>query len=266
VDFSTIFGLLVSAAIFVGSIIVSTQDSSVYYNTLGVVIVFGGTSASMIVAFPMSRLLRIIRYTFVIFVRSSENLNVHIGRIIDISRQVAVSNAFESVKTSKRDHPFLSDVLELLVNNYTAERVENISTLAIINQKKREIADINIFKLLAKIAPAFGMLGTLIGLIVLLQNMGGAESAKTLGPAMAVALTTTFYGVVLANLVFNPLAENLLRRTDEQVLIRSMLLEGLIMIKKGDPARVIHKTLSTYLPPKKRVDFKGIEKFIRAGK
>jgi chemotaxis protein MotA len=98
-------------------------------------------------------------------------------------------------------------------------------------------------------APALGMIGTVIGLILMLQTM---SDPSTIGPSMAVALITTFYGAILANLVFNPLAGKLRTRSKEEVLIREMILEGVLSISKGENPRVIEEKLNSYLPPKNR--------------
>ncbi len=98
-------------------------------------------------------------------------------------------------------------------------------------------------------APAMGMIGTVIGLVQMLQTM---SDPSTIGPAMAVALITTFYGALLANLVFNPMAGKLKARSKEEVLLKEMILLGILSISKGENPRIIEEKLSSFLPPKTR--------------
>jgi chemotaxis protein MotA len=98
-------------------------------------------------------------------------------------------------------------------------------------------------------APAMGMIGTVIGLVQMLQTM---EDPSTIGPAMAVALITTFYGALLANLVFNPMAGKLKTRSKEEILAKEIMLEGILSISKGENPRIIEEKLNSFLPPKQR--------------
>ena len=102
---------------------------------------------------------------------------------------------------------------------------------------------------LGMFAPAMGMIGTVIGLVQMLQTM---DDPSTIGPAMAVALITTFYGAVLANLVFNPMAGKLKARNKEEVLTKEMIMQGILSISKGENPRIIEEKLSSFLAPKER--------------
>jgi chemotaxis protein MotA len=102
---------------------------------------------------------------------------------------------------------------------------------------------------MGKFAPAFGMLGTLIGLIAMLRNMTGPNMMEQLGPGMAVALVTTFYGVILANLLFTPIATKLERRTEEEVALMNVIMEGVLMLRETHSPSMIEDKLKSYIPP-----------------
>jgi chemotaxis protein MotA len=103
---------------------------------------------------------------------------------------------------------------------------------------------------LGTLAPAMGMIGTVIGLVQMLQTMSDPSS---IGPAMAVALLTTLYGAIIANLVLNPMAGKLKARSKEEILLREMIMEGILSISKGENPRIIEEKLNSYLPPKDRI-------------
>ena len=127
---------------------------------------------------------------------------------------------------------------------------ENILDTEVSYLEQRHDSGAEIVSTMGAFAPAMGMIGTVIGLVQMLQTM---SDPSTIGPAMAVALLTTLYGAVLANLVFNPMSGKLKARSKEEVLLREMIMEGILSISKGENPRIIEEKLNSYLPPKDRV-------------
>ena len=126
------------------------------------------------------------------------------------------------------------------------ELVQNILETEISYLQDRHSEGKSLFENLGTLCPAFGMVGTLIGLVAMLNNL---DDPSSIGPAMAVALLTTFYGSLLANLIFNPIAVKLSVKSKEEVLVREVMIEGLLSIQAGENPRIIEEKLKAFLPP-----------------
>jgi len=143
---------------------------------------------------------------------------------------------------------------QLLVDGTAPELIRDILETEIIFLEQRHNNGIKLFSVAGALAPAFGFLGTLIGLIAMLVKMSDPE---TLGPAMAVALVTTLYGVILSNMVFIPLGEKLKARNEEEIKAKEMIIEGIMSIQSGDNPRIVADKLNTFLPPRSRSEKEG---------
>lgn len=147
------------------------------------------------------------------------------------------------------DDYFLRKGLRLVVDGADPETVRQILDIEITFLEERHQSGQRIFDHLGAVAPAFGMVGTVIGLIIMLGNLDNPES---IGPAMAVALITTFYGVVLANLIFLPIAGKLRVISDEEVLMREVMIEGILSIQAGENPYIVEQKLESFLAPDQR--------------
>lgn len=147
------------------------------------------------------------------------------------------------------DDLFLQKGIRLVVDGTTPELVRNIleTELAFIAQRHK--MGQSVFETMGAFAPAFGMLGTLIGLIQMLVNL---DSPDAIGPGMATALVTTFYGSVLANLVCLPIANKLKTRSTEEIYVKEAIIEGVLSIQAGDNPRIVEEKLKSFLAPKQR--------------
>ena len=156
----------------------------------------------------------------------------------------ALEGAKEDVKNF-----FLKDGIQMIIDGYSVEEIEGILATRITNRISREGMEAKMYRSMAKFAPAFGMLGTLIGLINMLYKM--AEDPGGIGANMAVALVTTFYGVLLANLVFHPISEKLDQRSKEDQFRLQMLSEGIILLHQRKHPLIVRDVLKSYVPPRR---------------
>ncbi|MFP4070709.1 MAG: motility protein A, partial [Desulfovibrionales bacterium] len=147
------------------------------------------------------------------------------------------------------DDDFLRKGLQLTVDGLEPQTIQEILETEISYLEDRHDSGAELMTIMGTFAPAMGMIGTVIGLVQMLQTM---DDPSTIGPAMAIALLTTFYGAVLANLVFIPLAGKLKTRSREEILLREMIMEGVLSISKGENPRIIEEKLNSYIPPKLR--------------
>lgn len=146
---------------------------------------------------------------------------------------------------------FFAKGLQLVVDGVAPESIEEILNTEIDSLRDRHRQGAEIFTSMGTFAPAMGLIGTLIGLVQMLANM---SDPSTIGPAMAVALITTFYGAILANVVFLPIAGKLRLRSTEEVQVREIVAEGILSISNGVNPRIVEQRLQAYLPPKDRAE------------
>jgi chemotaxis protein MotA len=153
--------------------------------------------------------------------------------------------------------PFLSDALVLLVEGFDTDSIVKILRRRLEVQKERENAHATMFKNLGKYPPACGLIGTVMGMIALLGTLGQEGAAQKIGPSMSIALAATLYGIILANMVILPVADNLLFRTQKSIARRELIIEGVLLLKQRKTPAMVRELLSSHVSPGKRDELKG---------
>jgi len=247
-DIATLIGVLFGSGLVLGSIMMG-GEATLFVNVPGLLIVLGGSFSALFVKFPMKTVLLTFKVTGKAFLEKTQDLEA----LIDEIAEVATINRRDgtlALENYETDQPFLKQAISYLVANVEPEFIEaSLMNDTRVLQERHETGQ-SIFKSLGGYAPAFGMIGTLIGLI---QMMAAMSDPSQIGPAMAVALLTTFYGALLSNLVFLPFADKLEIRSKHEVLVRKLIVDGVIAIIKGQAPSVLKECLQTYLPPKVRM-------------
>jgi len=249
-DLATLIGVIASFGL-VGFAILSGDGASTFLNVPSIVIVFGGTVGATMVCFPLKTCLGVmgvVRKT--LFWKDLDNSAI-IGTLEELAKK-ARKEGLLSLQAAGDDisDPFYKGGLQLVVDGQEADTIEAILATEIDYVAARHAVGAELLKAMGTYAPAFGMIGTIIGLIQMLQNMNDPSS---IGPAMAVALVTTFYGALLANVVFLPLVTKLQQRSNQEVEQKSLIMEGLLSIHAGDNPRILVQKLSAFVPPSARV-------------
>jgi chemotaxis protein MotA len=246
-DIATLFGSIIGFALVIGAIILGGQ-TSVFINVPGLMIVVGGTFASICVTFPLSDVIHSHMGALSMFMKKKgkveDVVNIMV-RIAEISRREGLI-ALENIQT---ENPILKKACQLIADNADPQLIRDTLMIEIGTMKRRHNTSIEVFQKLAAFSPAFGMTGTLIGLVQMLVRLDNPES---LGPAMAVAILTTFYGVILANLVFLPFAGKMRARTMQEELHLQVIFEGAKSILENNNPRLVYEKLSSFMPPKER--------------
>lgn len=256
-NITTITGIIFGITVLLSAIFGATKDVSLFVNLPGISIVLGGVIASTFICYPLKDVFRV----FNVFLATLKKEELPIGNYIHEIQYLAQRAMVKG--TLKLEHElegmenfFLKDGIQMIVDHYPAAKIREIMETTIDNTYYRELREASIFRTMAKFAPAFGMVGTLIGLITLLQNMGDLGS-KEIGQAMALALVTTFYGIILANLFFFPIALKYEQRVQDRKLLMTIIMEGLILITEKTPPDLIKDKLKAYLPPRKWTSIKS---------
>jgi len=243
---TTIIGIVAGFACIVISILLGEGGELMSFADLpSVFIVFGGTIFSTVVAYPGKVLKSLTTVYKTAFKKKEIDLQKDIDLIIDIANiarregLLALEDAVNNV-----DNPFLKKGIMLVVDGADPELIKNVMEAEIYFVQERHAKGQAVIDSMADFAPAYGMIGTLIGLINMLKNLNNSEA---LGPGMAVALVTTFYGVVLANLVLKPVSKKLKLMTASEAQEKELLLEGLLSIQDGENPRIIKDKLYSFI-------------------
>ncbi len=246
-DIATLFGIIIGFTLIVGAIIIG-GSYDVFLNIPGMMIVFGGTFAAACVNFPISDMVKAFKAVYYVFARKKVSPNDVVNlmvRIAQISRKEGLL-ALENIKT---ENMILKKVCQLIADNADKEMITETLRFEIISLKNRHAVIQDVFRKMASFAPAFGMIGTLIGLIQMLSRL---EDPSSIGPAMAVALLTTFYGAIMANLIFLPIAGKLKSRTNEEILNLEIIFHGAKSILENNNPNFVYEKLSSFVAPGER--------------
>ena len=248
-DLATILGMVVSFGLIMTALFLGGAPTS-FIDVPAMLIVFGGTFGATLTHYPLGTFLRIgtiIRKTLVTKTPSSHMIIDQFMDYANRARREGILALEPIVKAI--DDPYLRKGLQLTVDGLEPSAIQNIMETEIDNISTRHEVGVELLSAMATYSPALGLIGTVIGLVQMLRTM---DDPSTIGPAMAIALITTFYGAVLANLVFLPLMGKLKHRSKEEVLIMEMQMEGVLGISRGENPRIIMEKLNSYQPPRER--------------
>jgi chemotaxis protein MotA len=250
VNIATIFGIIFGMAILAVATYTSTDSVGVFINIPGIAIVGGGTIAATFICYPLREVMRVLKVFMMAMGADELPLENYINVIVNLSKQVAAKgeeNLGGSLKSIENE--FLREGLQMLVDGYSKEEIKEILDNRIQQYNEQEHSAAGIYRTMATLSPAFGIIGTLIGLIAMMQGMGG--NVGSIGPAMATALTTTLYGALFANMLFTPIAIKVENRIDEITLLMRVIRDGILFIKDKTPSAIVMDKLKGYLPPRK---------------
>ncbi|MBL4615828.1 MAG: MotA/TolQ/ExbB proton channel family protein [Magnetovibrio sp.] len=250
---STIFSLMIAFGLFLGAIIMETDNYVIFLSLTSFVMVVGGTMAATFVSYePRYVILSLKLIGRILFTpkMGRDILKAEVGRMIRWSYIVQKGGPpaleAEAMKSTKNDK-FLKFGVEMVISGYSGAEVRDIMTNLIETTFGRNTVQVFILKFMASSSPAFGMIGTLIGLVIMLDKMG--DDPTQLGPGLAIALITTLYGVLLARLVYIPAANKIMQR-EQIVRFRNYLVaEGLILMADRKSPRFIQDKMNSYLDP-----------------
>jgi chemotaxis protein MotA len=247
VDLATLIGM-VGAIGFIVMAMVLGGDIGMFIDTQSVLIVFCGSAFVTMSTVNMSYFFGMGKIAVKAFMFKIESPDDLIEKAVDMA-DAARKGGFLALEEAEITNSFMQKGVDMLVDGHDADVVRGTLQKDIALTTERHEAGYKIFKTLGDIAPAMGMIGTLIGLVAMLSNM---DDPKAIGPAMAVALLTTLYGAFLANVVAIPIAEKIKLRAAEEKLNRALILDAILGIQDGQNPRVIEGLLKNYLAEGKR--------------
>lgn len=248
-DIATIVGILLGIGSILGGILLMTPDLGMFGSVSSFAIVFGGMIASVSVAFPLQEVMKLGAAMGAVFKGSKEKLGDEVDGAVEVSETARKGVADLESKVSSIDNPFFRDGVQMVIDGMAVEEVTDILTTRIDYRESRERTQADLFKNMGVMSPAWGMIGTLIGLVVMLSGFGEGGT-DTLGAGMSAALITTFYGAVFANLFFLPMSAKILTRVAFHSTQQSLYLEAVRLIHQKKHPIIVREKLNSFIPPK----------------
>lgn len=245
-DIATIVGLLGATTL----ILIAMGDPMLFANAPSALIVIGGTLMATLAANPLGQVGGIASVYLKTIMTSATSPNELIEKIVgfaETARREGILALEQAVEEANDE--FLSGGIRLAVDGTEPDLIMDILETELNYIEERHNQASEMIARAAEMAPAFGMIGTLVGLVLMLKDM---SDPAAIGPAMAVALLTTLYGSIMANVFLNPIAAKLKIYSKEEVLSKRMIIEGIMAIQQGDNPRIVEHKLSVFLPPSLR--------------
>jgi chemotaxis protein MotA len=248
VDLATLVGMIGAFSIVIMAMLLG-GSLAMFVDVPSVLIVLVGSTLVVMMKFSLGQFLgagKVAAKAFMFKIDKPEDIIELVVELADAARK----GGLLSLEGKEIPNEFLSKGIQLLIDGHDGDVVKSLMTKDKSLAVERHKTGSSVFRAMGDVAPAMGMIGTLVGLVAMLSNM---DDPKSIGPAMAVALLTTLYGAMLGNMVAIPFADKCLLRAGEEELIKSMIIDALLAIQAGQNPRVIETMLRTYLPEGKRV-------------
>lgn len=247
-DIATIIGLIATVVFFVYGVFSNAGFAGLlnFIDIPSFFIVFGGTTAGLLTSFTLPELKKV----FVIFKQAFSQQEQRIEELIKIFVNLSDRARREGLlaleaEMENVDDEFIKKGVLLAVDGIEPDVISDIMNAEIAALEDRHRQNRSIFEKGADLAPSWGMIGTLVGLVLMLKNL---NDPSTLGPSMAVAIITTLYGSLLANGFFIPVLNKLASKTEKEVFLKQIAIEGVIGVQSGQNPKILEEKLSAFLP------------------
>jgi chemotaxis protein MotA len=251
-DIATILGIL-AGTICIGWTIIDGGEPQAFIDVPSMAVVFGGGIASVLISYRMSEVINILKVVAQAF-KFKKTSNEDVIRLLVRLSQKARREGLLALESEQEeiDDPFIRQSIQLIVDGVEPEMIRDCMGLELATLQSRHEKGQGLFKTMAALFPAWGMIGTLMGLINLLKEL---NDASNIGPAMALALVTTFYGAIVAYFICQPIATKLKVKSQEEIMQKEMIIEGILSIQAGENPRLMEYKLKTFLSPKQKEQY-----------
>lgn len=255
-DIATIAGVIAGVICVVISIRLD-GDLRSFYDLKSIFITVGGGICSTLISYRISEFAKVLKVVGKVFFGKQKSAQEVLKTLVSLSQKsrreglLALESEFDNI-----DDSFMKQSLQLIVDGVEPEMIKETMDLELENLAMRHGKGQGLFKTMGSLFPAWGMIGTLIGLINLLKTLDNPDS---IGPSMAVALITTFYGSILANFVCIPIANKLAIASKDEIQMKEMIVEGVLSIQAGENTRLMEHKLKTFLSPEEKRKYEASE-------
>lgn len=261
---SSASGLILALFVFLAIALTSTKNPLVFLDWHAGLIVIGGTAAAAMVSFSAKNIIQLFKiFASRVLKSTQKQYEEVIQEMVDLATNYRNDDSYLSKALPNIKTPFLKEAIELTIDGgLTEKEIDLILAKRAATHYKRYEEDANMFTTLAKFPPAFGLLGAVVGMVGLMESLGGADAIKNVGPKMAVALVATLYGIAVANFIFIPIGENLSKFNRQDKITRQMIIDGMRMIRAKKHPLLVEENVKSYLLPSER---NGVKKTASAG-
>lgn len=254
-DLATLIGL-VGAAVLVGTAVIMGTSPEVFMNPTGLLLVVGGSLFVVLAKFSITQFKFAFKAAARAFKFRLPSVQESIDELVELAK-VARRDGMIALEGKEVNSPFLDKGLQMLADGYSADMIKEMMEKERLLTLERNEAGGRVFSALGEVSPSMGMIGTLVGLVQMLSNMG---DPSLIGPAMAVALLTTLYGAMIATMIANPIADKLWVRMNQEAKMQQLWIDALLAIKGEKNPRILEQMLTIYLPPERRGGSRSEEK------
>jgi len=249
-DIASLIGLILAIGLIIGSIMLGSAPMTAFIDVPSGMVVVGGAFAAALICFPLGSILKSPVVAMKVFLNRSEDRLALIKSIVALAETARRDGLLAlEPKIEEIENPLVKSGLQMAVDGAAPEIVEEVLRTEVASMVARHREGKSIMDQLGRFAPAYGMIGTLMGLIMMLQDMSDPSG---IGAGMAVALITTLYGAIVANVFFSPFAEKLGLMSRNEQISMEIAIRGVLAIQSGESPRAIDQKLQTYLPAKQR--------------
>ena len=260
-DLATILGLIIGTGLVLASMFIEASAGGIsmlkFWSASSMMIVLGGTVAATAVAFRLNEVTRVLGIIKFAFTKPKFQTHELVQALIDLAEVNRKGPSELEKEIPNIKYAFIQDGVSFVTQGMKLEDLREILEQREAFRYKRELHESELMKTMGTYSPAFGMVGTLIGLVFMLFGMGSSDSGDggigNIGPAMGVALITTFYGTILANLVFNPFSEKIKSRNKENVQAYQLMIEGICLLHQKKHPLDVKDKLTAYIPTELRL-------------
>ena len=251
-DIATLVGVLVAFSLIVASIILGGGSFAAFFDPASLMVVIGGSIAATLIAYPLRNFLSVFGVSMKVLVYKLDSVPELVEQIVSLAETARRDGllALES-RLADIENPFIVLGVQMAVDGTRPEVMEDILRTEIDAVATRHRDGKGLLDCMGRFAPAFGMIGTLMGLVIMLGDM---SDPSKIGQGMAIALLTTLYGAIASNVVFLPFAEKLGFTNKQELLAMEIIVRGIMAIQSGENPRVIEQKLNTFIPPKLRTN------------
>ena len=253
-DLATLLGFLGSWVLIIATIALGS-GALVFINAPSFMIVIGGVIGVVLMRFTLGQFIGSMKTAMKAFLYKAESPEVLIASVVELA-SIARKEGLLALEGQEITNPVLSIGINMLVDGHEASVVKKALSTEMNEMVSRHKLGQAIFKQIGDAGPAMGMIGTLVGLVQMLSNM---SDPKSIGPAMAVALLTTLYGAMLANMFALPISDKLALRSAEEQMNKSIIIQSVLAIQEGQNPKVLDELLKNFLPPSKRDNVEAAE-------
>ena len=256
-NYSAIIGIILALLVAGLTAATSTNNWKVFMDPHAFMIVIGGTFAASLISFSGKKLWLLFKIFFKRVLGNGEEQAIAVKEIVDLAKGYRDNERYLQDNVSKIKTHFLREAVQMICDGgIDAADMDMILKKRAASIYHRHEEDAEIFKSLSKFPPAFGLLGAVIGMIAMMQSLGGADSFSKVGPALAVALVATLYGIAIANFVFLPLGENLAKVNRSDAVVRNMIIDGVKLLRQKKHPLLVEEVILSHLLPSERTPHK----------